>query len=376
MQEESDTDLEDQLSHEYQPFEFIPQGLDHKYEIPNNDKSFQFIPKGFDCKDELQDNDELLESSSEIFDKKPVQRWRSKAVSDSSISEESSSKDGLQDNNELFGISPESFNEKPIRSRGSKRKSDRPIYEELLSEKNPCKKARHASAEEIEVSKQPESLTISKDPFLCYVHPQWIRQYIIGYTNPVGDGNCGYRSVAAGLGKNEKDWVEIKKDMVKELERNRETYSQKNYSGSVFYKHSFEKFRDLLEDTDSPVGKERWLEFPAHAYILANAYQRPIILFSALQPLTFFPTLHPPNDNKPIFICLLNALNHFISVDLLPHFPAPPLYPPWNINRRQEADTWVDKFQKNLDFGQKLFNSGVKESTNSSRVPLVIGDSD
>ncbi|KAH9808941.1 hypothetical protein DFH28DRAFT_841907, partial [Melampsora americana] len=177
-----------------------------------------------------------------------------------------------------------------------------------------------------------------------HVHPKLIREYIRRYTNPTGDGNCGYRSVAVSLGKDETYWIEVKRDMVRELERNKPFYTAKNYSPSFFYDHSFEKFKKLLKNTKSPAGKEYWMTFPAHAEILANAYKRPVFLFSTSQPLTFFPTLHPPNKNKPIFICLLNALDHFISVDLSSDFPAPPLYDPWNRNRKPEASKWANKF--------------------------------
>ncbi|KAH9816678.1 hypothetical protein DFH28DRAFT_890756 [Melampsora americana] len=216
---------------------------------------------------------------------------------------------------------------------------------------------------------------LSKDTFLrLYVHPSAIRKHIVGYTNPRGDGNCGYRSVAVALGKSQEDWREIKKDMIHELDKNREVYTKKNYSSSIFYNHSFEKFRRLLRNTDSPVEKDYWLSFPAHAYILANAYKRPIMLFSALQPLTFFPTLHPPNDNPPIFICLLCALHHFISVNLSSNFPAPPLYAPWKENRIPEADKWEDKYRMNLDLGKKVFNTQGK--VRSSRGPVILDDSD
>lgn len=47
--------------------------------------------------------------------------------------------------------------------------------------------------------------------------PSFMTPYIRHIQNPIGDGNCGFRSVALSTGKEEHEWPEIRKELSAQL---------------------------------------------------------------------------------------------------------------------------------------------------------------
>nr|GEV93489.1 RNA-directed DNA polymerase, eukaryota, reverse transcriptase zinc-binding domain protein [Tanacetum cinerariifolium] len=58
------------------------------------------------------------------------------------------------------------------------------------------------------------------------VRPQIFHPHIIDFYVVRGDGNCGFRSVALGLGLSEDQWHQVRSDLVRELTAHREQYNR------------------------------------------------------------------------------------------------------------------------------------------------------
>ncbi|KAL8483584.1 hypothetical protein ACS0TY_026317 [Phlomoides rotata] len=56
--------------------------------------------------------------------------------------------------------------------------------------------------------------------------PIWIRGYILGTSNVLGDGHCGFRAVAEQMGFGEEEWGKVRCVLIKELTLHRDLYSK------------------------------------------------------------------------------------------------------------------------------------------------------
>jgi len=86
--------------------------------------------------------------------------------------------------------------------------------------------------------------------------------------------------------------------------------------------------------------------------IIANAFNRPVILLSSIQSFTIPPQFSPPSASSSPIILLYHS-NHFEAAHLKSDSPLPPLYPAWRWVPDTE-DLWTSHFNKKISIWQGI----------------------
>ncbi|XP_028109337.1 uncharacterized protein LOC114308050 [Camellia sinensis] len=144
-----------------------------------------------------------------------------------------------------------------------------------------------------------------------------------------GDGNCGFRAIAGLLGLGENDWVQVRHDLLLELNNHRDEY--------VVLYGSHERVKELthilLYFENSP-SFDRWMTMLDMGHLIASFYNVVLYHLSLQQCLTFLPLRSPPvtlADRRKIAIGFVNG-NHFVQVFLEAGHPVPPIVVLWRVH--------------------------------------------
>src|SRR5215217_7997777 len=115
--------------------------------------------------------------------------------------------------------------------------------------------------------------------------------------NVIGDGNCGFRGIAVGLGKDEEAWPEIRQDLLNELRAHEDLYRRVQIQNG-----DFERMIYAAQWKEGPCMDDvyKWMVMPAFGNVIANKYARPLHFFSEHDNLTFLPHRHGLNANKAL----------------------------------------------------------------------------
>lgn len=163
------------------------------------------------------------------------------------------------------------------------------------------------------ITTTPVPVTVaSQSPYLELL-PSYFRQHIDKVIDVVGDGNCGYRAVAAllGNGKTQDDWHWVRYELTDELLKQREFY-QKMWSGD-------DTVREVLNRLSLRPGQvateDKWLGLPEMGYIIASRFQVVFVQISNGGCYTFLPLYGgcPPHKHHIIALGHINN-NHFVQV--------------------------------------------------------------
>ncbi|KAI3761330.1 hypothetical protein L1987_51742 [Smallanthus sonchifolius] len=204
-----------------------------------------------------------------------------------------------------------------------------------------------------------------KDSIPSLFHPYISR---IQDVNP--DGNCGFRSVAVGLGLNENRWLFIRQQLLHEMD------SKEEWWRTVFDRIAFQEYDRLRHTIDwqdvkaAPVS--RWMWMPYTGLLIAQRFGVIVHLLSIAGNQTFFPLWFGPHVHAQhqivSFVHVKSA--HFIHVKLDGDFPMPPTNALWNLHRNDDAAEWeniysdrIERFKKKMatdsdNFSQYVTNYG------------------
>ncbi|XP_028057844.1 PKS-NRPS hybrid synthetase CHGG_01239-like [Camellia sinensis] len=167
-----------------------------------------------------------------------------------------------------------------------------------------------------------------------------------------GDGNCGFRAIAGLFGLGENDWVQVRRDLLLELNNHRDEY--------VVLYGSHERVKELthiLLYFENSAGFDRWMTMPDMGHLIASFYNVVLYHLSLQQCLTFLPLRAPPvtlADRREIAIGFVNE-NHFVQVFLEADHPVPPIAVLWRVFHHPCASEWenayvsrIQKFKDNI----------------------------
>lgn len=154
------------------------------------------------------------------------------------------------------------------------------------------------------------------------------------------------------------------------------------YSNQTFLANVWDhKDQQLLVDALSWAGKgmapeEYWMTFPAHGYLLADTYKRPVVLFSDDIQAVFLPLSYPPTTTvSPIRMILIKNIRHIISFNFKSGiWPSPQVHFFWNSYVQPDAVTWQDLIQPNLDLGQQVLYAPKRRSARLNNIVSVDSD--
>ena len=179
-------------------------------------------------------------------------------------------------------------------------------------------------------------------PDVIHELPTFINAHIQGIYDVRPDGHCGYRAIAASLGRNEEDFMQIRKQLYQEIQNRREFYIMDSTIDDI------EDIENSLIVTSSRPcldNENKWMTMPAMAAPIANAFQTPVFFFSEYYSHTALPHFCGPNRNPPIIIAYIHGLRHFVVLQLtnIHLFPAPrPTRNRHPLPRHEKAHEWLD----------------------------------
>jgi len=184
--------------------------------------------------------------------------------------------------------------------------------------------------------------------------PSFYRSSIVNIVNVEGDGNCGFRSIAVGLGMQENRWPQIRKELGENLEKNSEFYI------SLWNEKDYYDYLEVTRWEDGSCGVEKWMIMPDFGSIIANTFQRPVIYISRNQCITFVPHMNYDSDNMSLAIAYLDPSRHFVSIRIRPNAAIPPIATSWRPHANEEAIQWETHFTKEIrEFNRLLEESNV-----------------
>ena len=210
-------------------------------------------------------------------------------------------------------------------------------------------------------------------PHKHLINPPSLVPLISTVTNVLGDGNCGFRSAAVGLGRDSNAWPDIRLEMIQEIESENSMCRKEDFIKHVWH-FSYEQLMESLGHLSGPAQTKYWMHFPTHGYILADTYQRPVLLFSKSGNCTYLPLSYPPTDNPPLCFIMIQELCHLISFKFKDHlWAAPTVDPSWKWYANKEALSWKIKIKPNLDHGRLALAPPPTRRSTRNRVIVVEG---
>lgn len=170
--------------------------------------------------------------------------------------------------------------------------------------------------------------------------PRFWRRKIDKIITVQNDVHCGFRAAALSMAREEIEWPAIRSEMFQQLRSN-----------PVFLNHNLVQsiFNEPLENVVYKLivlkvnGPEiQRMNFPGHAFLLAETYRRPVIFISSAICYTVPPLSHPLNHNKPILIGTLGSTN-FVTFTLKEGVfsAAPPIIEKWKDLCLEVARPWM-----------------------------------
>ncbi|AES71280.2 FAR1 DNA-binding domain protein [Medicago truncatula] len=164
------------------------------------------------------------------------------------------------------------------------------------SQSSPRKKASQPKRKgaRIDISPVPKPSLVSRnyDPSNpMYYMPKFMRPYIEGIVDVIGDGDCGFKAIAERVGLTEESHVMVRRALIKELKEHMNKYIEV-YASADRYKYILDGLHPP-KNLSSFAPPDKWLTLLDMGHIVASCYNRPVVEMTTLDigvSETFFPT--------------------------------------------------------------------------------------
>ncbi|CAG8803621.1 17159_t:CDS:2, partial [Cetraspora pellucida] len=129
--------------------------------------------------------------------------------------------------------------------------------------------------------------------------------------NPLGDGYCGFRSLAVAIFKEEKKWQDVKAVMKSQL-----TKWQHFYSNILGY--NTDRLMNVLSYIQPECSQEYWFYSPKCAQIASDTFNVPVAIYGIdlMTSLLFLPFDQKPGRHKKPIILHWHGRDHIVFVKL------------------------------------------------------------
>ncbi|KAG2194928.1 hypothetical protein INT47_005604 [Mucor saturninus] len=208
--------------------------------------------------------------------------------------------------------------------------------------------------------------------------PSFMTPYILHIQNTIGDGNCGFRSVALSVGKEEYEWPEIRKELSAQLVK-----EIGHYRSIPQLEPSIAEILESFQWSSGACYNEIYhMQMPMTAFIIADLYKRPCVVFTQSENVTYMP-MYPPSeneqDNKPIVLVLDfpktqgYSSGHYKSVEVTDNCILPPLANVMSPSYEQWEALFLDRLQaySQIASGTEDLNPEAEISPTSSVVSYL-----
>ena len=156
-----------------------------------------------------------------------------------------------------------------------------------------------------------------------------------------------------------------------------ERMANPTYLDEFFLKNVWrEKYEKMIEalswNRSGSAPLDYWMTFPGHGYLLADTYQRPVVLFSKNMSTTYLPISHPPTPHSPICLILISDILHIISFSFKSElWPAPTVDPSWKHYVKEVALPWLEWIQPNLEKGVQVLYPVKRRSSRLNKIVFI-----
>ncbi|XP_022001698.1 uncharacterized protein LOC110899126 [Helianthus annuus] len=192
--------------------------------------------------------------------------------------------------------------------------------------------------------------------------PTRYRPYITDIENVQPDGNCGFRSIARGLGMEQNDqWLFVRQQLLDEMIINEPLWRP------MFCNIDNELYNDIYDSIYhlevEPAPYRKWMQLPYAGLLAAQKFGVIIQHFSNGGNQTYFPMFDGPTtcrDHTTISIAFVKN-NHFILLKLTNDCPMPPPNGLWSLYRTPEAIEWETLYASRIQQGKTLMASNKSQ---------------
>lgn len=158
--------------------------------------------------------------------------------------------------------------------------------------------------------------------------------------NPIGDGHCGFRSLAIAIFKEEKKWQDVKIAMRKYLNKQEEMYD--NILG-----YDIKRLTAVLSYLEPECPHDYWFYTPECAQLASDTFNIPVVAFGAdpTSSMLFLPFDKKPGRRKKPIILQWHGHHHITLVELKQNksIQLPPLNPQYKpiCHRLNFPEDWL-----------------------------------
>ena len=186
--------------------------------------------------------------------------------------------------------------------------------------------------------------------------PSAYHRYITHIQDVQPDGNCGFRCVAEGLGWGEENWLFIRRQLMEELDVNKEQWKGiLNCRDKGWYD---ELYSTINWTGTGPAPMRCWMDMPTTGLLIAQKFGVVVqfLCIGGSESETFFPMFNGPNINPEHMIITFAFVNrgHFIVLRLAEDSPMPIPNPTWREWRDETAIEWETMYKHRIETGQEF----------------------
>ncbi|KAL9666233.1 hypothetical protein QQ045_000559 [Rhodiola kirilowii] len=170
------------------------------------------------------------------------------------------------------------------------------------------------------------------------------------------DGHCGFRAIAALIGYGEEGWMQVRAELIDEIQQNKAQYDV------IFPDNStLDNLLILLNYFETPAPERHWMESMTLGTVIASRYNIVLYIFGGTNwsCYTHLPLRSPPIiDNERMEIVIGHVGNHFVQLFLHPYHPVPPIPTWWWNHSSYEAKGWASSYQVRADLWREITSMG------------------
>lgn len=203
-------------------------------------------------------------------------------------------------------------------------------------------------------SSSSSSSVNQEDDIHDYIHrkniPSFMFDFISGYLDVIGDGNCGFRVMADALFGKQDSWRWVRQTTASELRLNPDLYGP-------IYGDEVAQGISRISWSGGMCDSSHWMEVIQDLFPIATFYNVAIIFFSPNVNVccTVLPLRAPASATQPereIGIAHLGTYMHYIRLKLIPTSPMPPVAHFWFRYGDQSVRGWDNLYRQRLiDWG-------------------------
>lgn len=208
-----------------------------------------------------------------------------------------------------------------------------------------------------------------------YLIHEWLKPFILDLHEVDSDGHCGFRAIAASIGRPQGDWLYVRQSLINTLEQWPNIFTD----STLPYDRAALLNRLRTEEPNVLSLVEHWLTMPGIGGVIATTFDRPVLYYEpGIYSQVAFPYLTAINDNPPIVLVWANR--HFACLTLdyeHEQLPVPRLCKVWIRYRSPIASTWLPAWKPRIDqHSAFLVTQNKRKGTRKKPVTVIVDGSD